>query len=138
MSLFNKENLVSSIELNKKKVLTIIDNPVDKKVDKKVPEKIQDGDNMEFDPELEPLLRENPRRFVIFPIKYPDIWAKYKEAEASFWTTEEVNLTEDLSHWKNKLNDNERYFISHVLAFFAASDGIVNENLWSVSARRSR
>lgn len=67
-------------------------------------------------------------RFVIFPIQYPAIWAKYKEAEASFWTTEEVDLSRDLEHWK-KLSDNERHFIKHVLAFFAASDGIVNENL---------
>lgn len=90
---------------------------------------IQDGeDYKEFDPELEPLLRENPRRFVIFPIEYPDIWEKYKKAEASFWTTEEVDLSQDLGHWNN-LTDNERHFISHVLAFFAASDGIVNENL---------
>ncbi|KAF2888368.1 hypothetical protein ILUMI_17805, partial [Ignelater luminosus] len=81
-----------------------------------------------FDPQLEPLLRENPRRFVIFPIEYPDIWAKYKEAEASFWTTEEVDLSKDLKDWE-QLTDDERYFISHVLAFFAASDGIVNENL---------
>lgn len=85
-------------------------------------------DHQEFDPELEPLLRENPRRFVIFPIQYPDIWEKYKKAEASFWTTEEVDLSQDVDHW-NKLTNNERHFISHVLAFFAASDGIVNENL---------
>jgi len=81
-----------------------------------------------FDPEIEPLLKENPRRFVIFPIQYPDIWAKYKEAEASFWTTEEVDLSKDPAHWE-KLTADERHFISHVLAFFAASDGIVNENL---------
>lgn len=82
----------------------------------------------DFDPELEPLLRENPRRFVIFPIQYQDIWQMYKKAEASFWTVEEVNLSHDLQDWQ-KLNDQERFFISHVLAFFAASDGIVNENL---------
>ncbi|XP_065164038.1 ribonucleoside-diphosphate reductase subunit M2 [Atheta coriaria] len=81
-----------------------------------------------FDPEIEPLLKENPRRFVIFPIQYPDIWAKYKEAEASFWTTEEVDLSKDTADWE-KLTADERHFISHVLAFFAASDGIVNENL---------
>lgn len=81
-----------------------------------------------FDPQLEPLLRENPRRFVIFPIQYPDIWQMYKKAEASFWTVEEVDLSKDLSDWAN-LKDSERHFISHVLAFFAASDGIVNENL---------
>ncbi|XP_044736647.1 ribonucleoside-diphosphate reductase subunit M2 B [Chrysoperla carnea] len=82
----------------------------------------------EFDPQLEPLLRENPRRFVIFPIQYPDIWQMYKKAEASFWTVEEVDLSKDMKDW-DSLKDGERHFISHVLAFFAASDGIVNENL---------
>nr|XP_028592198.1 ribonucleoside-diphosphate reductase subunit M2 B [Podarcis muralis] len=76
----------------------------------------------------EPLLRKNPRRFVIFPIQYPDIWKMYKQAQASFWTAEEVDLSKDLPHW-NKLKPEEKYFISHILAFFAASDGIVNENL---------
>uniref|UniRef100_A0A8D8SAN0 ribonucleoside-diphosphate reductase n=1 Tax=Cacopsylla melanoneura TaxID=428564 RepID=A0A8D8SAN0_9HEMI len=76
----------------------------------------------------EPLLRDNPRRFVIFPIQYQDIWHMYKKAEASFWTAEEVDLSKDIVHW-NKLTLDEKYFISHVLAFFAASDGIVNENL---------
>jgi ribonucleoside-diphosphate reductase subunit M2 len=76
----------------------------------------------------EPLLRENPGRFVIFPIQHNDIWAMYKQAVASFWTVEEVDLVHDHKHWED-LTDNERHFISHVLAFFAASDGIVNENL---------
>ncbi|CAB3239589.1 unnamed protein product [Arctia plantaginis] len=83
---------------------------------------------VQFDPQLEPLLRDNPRRFVIFPIKYPDIWQMYKKAEASFWTVEEVDLSKDLADWAS-LKDSERHFIKHVLAFFAASDGIVNENL---------
>ncbi|XP_007195720.2 ribonucleoside-diphosphate reductase subunit M2 isoform X1 [Balaenoptera acutorostrata] len=78
--------------------------------------------------EEEPLLKENPRRFVIFPIEYHDIWQMYKKAEASFWTAEEVDLSKDIQHWE-ALKPEERYFISHVLAFFAASDGIVNENL---------
>lgn len=81
-----------------------------------------------FDVQLEPLLRDNPRRFVIFPIQYYDIWQMYKKAEASFWTAEEVDLSKDLSHWA-LLKPEEKHFISHVLAFFAASDGIVNENL---------
>ncbi|CAD7013682.1 ribonucleoside-diphosphate reductase subunit M2 [Ceratitis capitata] len=81
-----------------------------------------------FDPSIEPLLKENPRRFVIMPIEYPDIWQMYKKAEASFWTVEEVDLSKDLDDWA-RLTDNERHFVSHVLAFFAASDGIVNENL---------
>ena len=76
----------------------------------------------------EPLLKKNPHRFVILPIQYDDIWQMYKKAEASFWTAEEVDLSKDLVHWEN-LKPEEKYFISHVLAFFAASDGIVNENL---------
>uniref|UniRef100_A0A6I8SCN9 ribonucleoside-diphosphate reductase n=1 Tax=Xenopus tropicalis TaxID=8364 RepID=A0A6I8SCN9_XENTR len=76
----------------------------------------------------EPFLRKNPQRFVIFPIHYPDIWKMYKKAQASFWTAEEVDLSKDLVHWE-KLKPEERNFISHILAFFAASDGIVNENL---------
>ncbi|CAG8502313.1 8099_t:CDS:2 [Ambispora gerdemannii] len=79
--------------------------------------------------EEEPLLKPNPRRFVLFPIKFHEIWQFYKKAEASFWTVEEVDLSKDQHDWDNKLNDDERHFISHVLAFFAASDGIVNENL---------
>ncbi|EFA78348.1 ribonucleotide reductase-related protein [Heterostelium album PN500] len=77
----------------------------------------------------EPILKENKDRFVLFPIKHQDVWKFYKKAEASFWTAEEIDLAPDLRDWQDKLNDNERYFISNVLAFFAASDGIVNENL---------
>ncbi len=76
----------------------------------------------------EPLLAEDPNRFVLFPIEHNDIWQMYKQAEASFWTAEEIDLSPDLSDWE-KLNDGERHFIKHILAFFAASDGIVNENL---------
>jgi ribonucleoside-diphosphate reductase beta chain len=74
------------------------------------------------------LLRENKDRFVILPINYPRIWEMYKKHEASFWTAEEIDLSSDMKDWV-ALNDGERHFISHVLAFFAASDGIVNENL---------
>ncbi len=77
----------------------------------------------------EPILIENPDRFVLFPIQHSDIWAFYKKAEASFWTAEEIDLSADIQDWEKKLNDNERHFVKHVLAFFAASDGIVNENL---------
>ncbi|MCB0576960.1 MAG: ribonucleotide-diphosphate reductase subunit beta, partial [Saprospiraceae bacterium] len=77
----------------------------------------------------EPILAENPDRFVLFPIKYSTIWEWYKKSVASFWTVEEVDLTSDLADWDKKLNQDERHFIKHVLAFFAASDGIVNENL---------
>ena len=76
----------------------------------------------------EPILKNDPNRFVIFPIKHADIWEYYKKAQASFWTAEEIDLSQDLKDWKG-LNDGERHFVSHVLAFFAASDGIVNENL---------
>lgn len=64
----------------------------------------------------------------LFPIKNQQLWNFYKKAEASFWTVEEVDLSKDLQHWET-LNDDERYFIQNILAFFAASDGIVNENL---------
>ena len=77
----------------------------------------------------EPILKANPNRFVIFPIQHDDIWAWYKKQEASFWTAEEIDLHEDVKHWNNKLTTDERYFLKHILAFFAASDGIVNENL---------
>jgi len=79
--------------------------------------------------QIEPILRNNPGRFVIFPIQHHDIWKFYKMSEANFWTAEEIDLQQDLHDWQHKLNDDERHFIKHVLAFFAASDGIVNENL---------
>ena len=77
----------------------------------------------------EPILQENKDRFVIFPIKHHDLWEWYKKCEACFWTAEEIDLHQDLADWNGKLNDDEKYFIKHILAFFAASDGIVNENL---------
>jgi ribonucleoside-diphosphate reductase beta chain len=78
---------------------------------------------------VEPILVKNNDRFVLFPIMHNDIWQFYKKAEASFWTAEEIDLSQDLIDWNEKLTDDERHFIKHVLAFFAASDGIVNENL---------
>ena len=79
--------------------------------------------------QVEPILQKNENRFVIFPIQHNDIWEWYKKMEACFWTAEEIDLHQDLTDWNSKLNDDERYFIKHILAFFAASDGIVNENL---------
>ena len=76
----------------------------------------------------EPILKQNNNRFVLFPIEHDDIWSYYKKAEASFWTAEEIDLGQDLKDW-DMLTGDERHFIKHVLAFFAASDGIVNENL---------
>jgi ribonucleoside-diphosphate reductase beta chain len=77
---------------------------------------------------IEAILEENNERFVLFPIQHDKIWEMYKQAEASFWTAEEIDLAPDMKDWEG-LNPDERHFISHVLAFFAASDGIVNENL---------
>src|SRR5690349_7861924 len=76
----------------------------------------------------EPLLYDNPDRFILFPIKYTEVWDFYKKAVASFWTAEEIDLSNDYQDWM-RLNENERNFLAHVLAFFASSDGIVNENL---------
>ena len=77
----------------------------------------------------EKILQDNPGRFVVFPIEHHDLWKFYKQSEASFWTAEEIDLGQDVSDWENKLNSDEQHFVKHVLAFFAASDGIVNENL---------
>ncbi|KAL0574421.1 Ribonucleotide-diphosphate reductase (RNR), small subunit [Marasmius crinis-equi] len=77
----------------------------------------------------EPILHENAGRFVIFPIRYEDIWRAYKRAESSFWTAEEIDLAKDIAHWNERLSGDERFYLSRILAFFAASDGIVNENL---------
>ena len=77
---------------------------------------------------MENILKENPYRFVIFPIQYNDIWEYYKMHQAAFWTAEEIDLSNDIRDWEN-LSENERYFVKNVLSFFAASDGIVNENL---------
>lgn len=77
---------------------------------------------------MEPILKENPNRFVIFPIQHSDIWDFYKKQQSAIWTAEEIDLSEDLTHWNN-LEEGEKHFIKNVLAFFAASDGIVNENL---------
>ena len=76
----------------------------------------------------EPLLKENPHRFVMFPIQYQDVWELYKKSCSTIWFSEEIDLNQDLIDWE-KLNNNEKYFIKNVLAFFAGSDGIVNENL---------
>jgi ribonucleoside-diphosphate reductase beta chain len=77
----------------------------------------------------EKILQDNPGRFVLFPIEHHDLWKLYKQQEACFWTAEEIDLAQDINDWDNKLNDDEQHFIKHVLAFFAASDGIVNENI---------
>lgn len=78
---------------------------------------------------VEPILQPDNSRFVIFPIQHRDLWDLYKQQQSSFWVTEEIPLDEDLFDWNNKLTDNEKSFIENILAFFAASDGIVNENL---------
>ncbi|KAH6776946.1 ribonucleotide reductase 2A [Perilla frutescens var. hirtella] len=83
---------------------------------------------IEEETEEEPILREQPQKFCMFPIEYPQLWELYKKAKASFWTAEEVDLSQDVQQWE-ALSRSEKHFISHVLAFFAASDGIVLENL---------
>ena len=90
---------------------------------------IRDEGNDEPLEQYDPLFDPSNDRFVLFPIQYPQIWDMYKVAQKSFWVAEEIDLAEDLVDWSTKLNDDERYFITHVLAFFAASDGIVNENV---------
>jgi ribonucleoside-diphosphate reductase beta chain len=77
----------------------------------------------------EKILQENPNRYVVFPIQHEDLWKLYKQQEACIWTAEEIDLSQDINDWDNKLNTDEQHFIKNVLAFFAASDGIVNENL---------
>jgi len=77
----------------------------------------------------EKILMDNPHRFVLFPIEHNDLWKMYKQQQACIWTAEEIDLGQDVTDWENKLNSDEQHFIKHVLAFFAASDGIVNENI---------
>uniref|UniRef100_A0A1B6E767 ribonucleoside-diphosphate reductase n=1 Tax=Clastoptera arizonana TaxID=38151 RepID=A0A1B6E767_9HEMI len=120
--------LKSSMVLKENKNINNLQKNSDNHVENAVTKKESHVTSLAFDPQLEPLLKDNPRRFVIFPIEYHDIWHMYKKAEASFWTAEEVDLSKDLADW-DKMKSDEKYFISHVLAFFAASDGIVNENL---------
>lgn len=81
------------------------------------------------------LLRENPNRFVLYPIVEDEIWKYYKQAQASNWVAEEIDLEEDIKDWDEKLNDNERFFIGRILGFFATADGVVNENLCTRFAR---
>jgi ribonucleoside-diphosphate reductase beta chain len=106
------------------KLLIIITSLKQKKIkkDKKEVTKI-------YKDKMEKILELNPKRFSVLPVVHGDIWEMYKTAEASFWTAEEIDLSQDIIDWREKLNDNERYFIKHVLAFFNNSDGIVNENL---------
>ena len=90
---------------------------------------------------VDELLAPTSKRFVLFPIRHEDIWEFYKKSEACFWTAEEIDLAQDYNDWTEKLNDDERFFLKHILCFFAASDGIVNENLcenlrWSAQIRR--
>ena len=76
----------------------------------------------------EPLLKDNPNRYTLFPLEWHDIWKAYENHKKAFWTAQEIDYTSDQNDWES-LNDDERYFIEHILAFFAGSDGIVLENL---------
>lgn len=102
---------------------------VDQTITGALPSEVREVKTVQELDKEEPILKENGGRFVLFPIQHNDIWEMYKKSEASFWTAEEIDLAQDMADWENKLNDNERFFIKNVLAFFAASDGIVNENL---------
>ena len=84
---------------------------------------------MESKKQEEPILQKSLDRFILFPIQHKHIWKLYKKHEANFWTAEEIRLRDDIVHWDQQLKPEEKQFITHVLAFFAASDGIVNENL---------
>jgi len=121
----NKLNINKENQVLKQKAVS--DENV-KTVKADAPEKSATVKVVAVDKSVEPLLKDNPQRFVIFPIQFDDIFAMYKKAVASFWTVEEVDLSKDIADW-DRLKEDERHFIKHVLAFFAASDGIVNENL---------
>jgi ribonucleoside-diphosphate reductase beta chain len=117
-------------------IFTLLEQNIITNMDKNTTTKDTSSVNVDLEKDLdtkitveEPILKENPNRFVLFPIQHSDIWEMYKKQEASIWTAEELDLSPDLVDWESKLNDDERFFIKHVLAFFAASDGIVNENL---------
>jgi len=124
----NKLNINKENQVLKPKVINDENTKVTKVDTPKKETQLKTKKVSAIDPQSEPLLKDNPSRFVIFPIQFDDIFAMYKKAVASFWTVEEVDLSKDINDW-DKLKDDERHFISHVLAFFAASDGIVNENL---------
>jgi len=122
---------VNNMNLEDKENQVLKPKNVQKQADKEPLKPVQDTKKVvkpSQDTSVEPLLKDNPSRFVIFPIQYHDIFQMYKKAVASFWTVEEVDLSKDFADWE-KLKTEEKHFISHVLAFFAASDGIVNENL---------
>jgi ribonucleoside-diphosphate reductase beta chain len=91
--------------------------------------KINNNKYIQMEKFIEPILVEDTKRFVIFPIVHHDLWEWYKKSQSTIWTAEEIDLQQDISDWNNKLNDDERFFIKMILAFFSASDGIVNENL---------
>jgi len=118
----NQENVNPASQIPEFSKLTLENAP-------KPGDSIHTTQHASFDRNLEPMLKDNPHRFVLFPIQYEDIWQMYKKAVASFWTSDEIDLKDDVHQFNEKLSDNERHFIKHVLAFFAASDGIVNENL---------
>jgi len=146
-SIANKENYSIAVP-----IAGIPDLP---QSEEKIADTISAAPTIKPEEAIEPLLQENPQRFVLFPIQnhevsnilnafhvkrvkwlmtlssliHEKIWRMYKKAMASFWTAEEIDLSKDIPDWNHRLNDDERFFISHILAFFAASDGIVNENL---------
>lgn len=98
-------------------------NDIDISIETKEEERVKEEKTFDH------ILTNNPNRYVLFPIQDNDIWNMYKKALDSFWVVQEIDCSKDIKDWNNKLNDDERYFLSMILAFFAASDGIVVENL---------
>ena len=128
-SLFNNEYSNSqTFSTNSKMFIPLEFEKVTSQLTPLVKSDIKNVFDTRSDLESEPILKENPNRFVLFPIKYSSVWEMYKKQQASFWTAEEIDLYADLKDWE-KLSKNEKHFIKYVLAFFAASDGIVLENL---------
>lgn len=107
------------------------ENVIKTKVKDKIKSKDKELMKNELLKDIEPILKENPNRFTTFPIEWNDIWDMYKKQVQCIWVPEEIDFSKDIVDWNEKLKDNERHFIKWVLAFFAASDGIVLENLVS-------
>jgi ribonucleotide reductase beta subunit family protein with ferritin-like domain len=129
--LFSGLNIVSDMEVQSSHSAFSISSPksfIVKVTDETVCNVTSDEPIPEHDPFIEPILRENPTRFTLFPIMKPKLFQKYKDHLSVFWTPEEVSLDRDRKDWA-KLSDNERFFVKNILAFFAGSDGIVQENL---------
>lgn len=124
-----KLNMVQEIEVHMdgSKIFKLNDNN-EEKIDDTLTE-IPIRDRRMSLVERDPLLVESTKKYTLFPIEQPLIWEYYQSAMQCFWTTGELDFEQDIDHWNNKLNGDEKFFLTRVFAFFASSDGIVNENL---------